>query len=174
MTITKTELRTHVETDLADAAVDRLLADAYAFCAERVPTGEQTIVLGAGVRYLVLPAPVATAGDLEFSERFGDQTTLLVQDTDWRWVSGRIVERLSGGSLVLWGYAYGDGDVLVTYTPKDDTARRDRVVIDLVKLAVQYAGLSSERAGDYSAGHLAYAAEREKLVRQLQTGLAIA
>lgn len=174
MTITNTELREHVETDLGDDALDRLIADAYAYCVERVgAAGEQTIVLHAGERYLVLPFSIAAAADLDISERYNDQTTVLVEGTDWRWLGGRLVERLSGGSITVWGHAYGAGDVLVTYTPKDDEARRDRVVIDLCKLAIQYNALRSETAGDYKADSAEYTKERDRLVRQLAPGMVV-
>lgn len=173
--ITSAHLQDHVETDLEPGVLKRLIDDAYAYIADRVgPQGEQTVVMPAGERYLMLPQPIASEDDVSISERFGDRTTVLVEGTDWRWLGGRRLERLSGGTVVFWGHEYGVGDVLVTYTPKDDTARRDRIVIDLCKLAIQYGALSSERAGDYGASHLDYAKEREKLVRQLAPVLGVA
>lgn len=175
MVIEVADLREHAETDLGDDALERLLQDAYDFCDERVgPLGEQTIVLDGRERWLILPRAVADADFVTISERFGDQTTELVLDTDWRWNGGRIVERLSGGSVVFWGHEYGGGDVVVTYTPKDDTDRRDRVVIDLCKLAIQYNALHSERAGDYASTAPDYARERDRIVRQLAPAMGVA
>lgn len=175
MTVDAATLREHIETDLGDDALGRLIADAYAFCDLRVgPAGAQSVVIPAGDRFLMLPRPVASADDVAIVERFGTEEAALVEGTDWRWLGGRTLERLSGGSVVFWGYAYGAGDIVVTYTPKDDEAMRDRVVIDLCKLAIAHNALQQERAGDYAATSKDYAAERERIVRQLLPAMGVA
>lgn len=174
MAIDAAALREHIETDLGDDALDRLIADAYAFCEERAgKQGEQAVVLDGGERYLMLPFPISDTGDIEIVERIGDEETT-VDPSDWRWNGGRTLERLNGGDLVFWGYAHPGGDVVVTYTPKSDADMRDRVVIDLCKLAIQHTGLHAERAGDYSSTHPEYARERDRIVRQLVPALGVA
>jgi hypothetical protein len=74
--------------------------------------------------------------------------------------NGMTIERLDG----TWSRY-----VKVTYVPLQDVARRDGVVLDLVKLMLQYQGIQSESAGDYSATHLPYDRERTRILRRLFT-----
>lgn len=176
MTITASSFKTYFQTDLADAVLTAYIDDATDFCVERAgPQGEQTVVLQSEGRYLVLPKAIAAAADVsEIIERQADTTNTLTT-ADWRWNGGRILERLTSGNPDFWGTTFGFAcDVVVTYTPKDDANRRDRVVVDLVKLAIQYSGLASERAGDYAMTAQVYAQERDRIVRQLNTRMAFA
>jgi hypothetical protein len=74
--------------------------------------------------------------------------------------NGMIIEKLDG----VWARY-----VKVTYVPLQDVERRDGVVIDLCKLMLQYQGLRSESAGDYSATHVFYERERTQILRRLFT-----
>ena len=184
MTITHDDLKEHVETDLDDDALDRLITDAQASIDDRIgPEGAQTIVLGnvGGDRYLFLPRPISSSADIaSITERWGAVERALASD-EWRWLGGRQLERLIGsGSTAgtLWGWweggsippinaGYSDVSVVIAFTPKPD-ARRDRVVIDLCRLALVYNGLSDERAGEYQTrSREDYQAEREKVLSEL-------
>lgn len=177
MTVDATIIHEHIESDLSDDAIARLIADAVDAIDDRISTtGEQTVVLRGGDRYIFVPRPIGDRSDVtEIIERWG-ATEATLTDEQWRWNGGRTLERLIGtGNIAptVWGWGLGSYqtiDVVVTYTPKADQNRRDRVTIDLVRLALVYNGLSDERAGDYmTRSREDYEAEREKVISELQT-----
>lgn len=177
MTVTADIIHEHIETDLGDDAIDRLIDDAVAAIDERVgTTAEQTVTLRGGDRYIFLPQPITDAADIsEIVERHGASEFTLDTD-DWRWIGGRQVERLgSNDSPTWWGWVSGFAcDIVVTYTPRADGDRRDRVTIDLVRLALQHNALGSERAGDYSSSSVEYQRERERIISELVPKVAFA
>ena len=76
--------------------------------------------------------------------------------------NGRTLQRLQGG---LFAYSTWGDIVEVSYTPQSEQILRDRVVVDLVKLAIVYNGLSEETVGDYkSKSYESYHLERERLL----------
>lgn len=94
------------------------------------------------------------------------ETTLASDDYRLR-NGGWRMERLTTGtnSRSDWG-----ARVLVTFqTP--DNARRWRVVVDLVKLALQYDALSMETAGENSSNHVKYQDERESILATLSNSM---
>src|SRR5690242_17886218 len=105
MTIDAAAFRTHFETDLSDAALGRLLNDAYALLTTRYGAqGAQTVVLRSDDRYLVLPQPISSADDIDtIVERQASTDTTLTAD-EWRWNGGRILERLTSGNPTFWGF----------------------------------------------------------------------
>jgi len=171
-------LRAHLETDLTDTPLQLLLDDSYAAIENRIgPEGEQTVTLSirSTTRYVRLPRPIVDAADIsEIIQRWGNSEETLETD-EWRWVSGRTIERLVGsgnGDWVLWGWNFVHEedvhfDLIVTYTPKDETIRRNRVAVDLVRLAIQNTGLKSESAGDYSSSAKEYQEERSSIIHEL-------
>ena len=52
----------------------------------------------------------------------------------------------------------------------DDLARRKRVQLDLVKLAIEYRALKREESGHYEAEYPDYETEREKILSRLDHG----
>lgn len=179
-------LRTHLETDLSDEALERLMHDACDAITDRVGSLEQNqIVLRtfSSDRYLFLPKPIDSDEDIEsITYRLGN-SELVLAETDWRWIGGRMIERLTGGGESVatswgWNFVSSSGDVefntVVVYTPKTMVNRRIRVLIDLVRLATQYTALASERAGDYSSSSLKYKEERAKLINELVPRLGFA
>ena len=170
--LTVAQIRQHVEADLSDDALTRLLDDA-----------DEEIVAWAGevdeqvdtMRHVELSTVLflSRRGSevTEVIEQIGyDETTLDPDDYRLR-NGGTQIERRSDGTnpRSTWGEI-----VTVTYTPVDRTARRTRVLIDLVKLAVQYSGLKSESVGDYSSSSAEYEAERGKILGRLREGLSFA
>ena len=92
-----------------------------------------------------------------------EDLTTLVSGTDYLLIdNGRAIERLDTNFAAR---------VKVTYVPITDTIRRDRVVIDLCKLAIQNeGGVSAERSGDYSRSMVSYQEERERILSTLSAG----
>jgi hypothetical protein len=95
------------------------------------------------------------------------ETTTLSSD-DYLFRSNRILERLASGTnpRTTWGNI-----VTVTYAPVDDRARRKMVIIHLLKLSIEYNGLSSEKIGDYAATQKEYQEERGRLISRLSTAI---
>ena len=164
MLLNVAELREHVQTDLPDAALQRVLnAEENEIVRRYGPHAEATEMLRGGDRLLFLTRPAVSVS--EVVETAGVVATVM-DATDYRlWDGGRCLERLTTGPnpSVYWAER-----VRVTYTPVDQTTQRKLVLVQLVKLALAYSGLRSESVGgDYSASTLDYVAEREKLLQSL-------
>lgn len=164
MLLTVIELREHVQTDLADAALQRILdAEEGEIVRRYGPHTEATETLRGGDRLLFLARPATAIS--EVVETVGVVDTVL-DAADYRlWDGGRCLERLTTGSIPS---LYWAERVSVAYVPADQSAQRKLVLVQLVKLALAYSGLRSESVGgDYSATTLDYVAEREKLLQSL-------
>lgn len=151
-------VRSLVETDLTDTALQTLIDDADDAVETRSPTGERTVRLAGGTRTLGLPAPATVTTVTE-----GD--TLLTVDTDFRVEHGGMTLRRLNRR---WG-----SEVKVTYTPAPDEATRTRVVVDLVKLAVAWSGYTSQTAGDWKGDTDGYQRQREEILAGLDRGRAL-
>jgi len=170
--LTVAQLRAHVETDLSDEALGRLLDDADAEIIETAGAVDEQVdemhhCELANVLFLSRRASAVT----EVVETLGDGDTTLAADDHQLRNGGTQIERLASGTnpRTTWGES-----VKVTYTPTAHTARRIRVLIDLVRLAVQYNALSSESVGDYSATQRKYEEERTSILSRLREGLSFA
>lgn len=160
--LTLAELREHVETGLVDGALQRLLTDTQAEVVGRFGSDAAvTAVLQGGGRRLRLQRPAATITSIT---EYSDPAVALVA-ADYRlWPGGRLLDRLVGTGWGYWGQP-----VTVVYAPIPEEAMRNRMVTELVRLAVQHTGLESERVGDYTATSADYFKERERV---LQSGAA--
>jgi len=158
-----------VETDLLDAdlasygraAVDEIAARGL---------GPRTDVLlnAVGTRQLLIELDPPASTILEVLE---DDVELDEDDDGYRLrPGGAFLERLSTGYRVGWS-----GLISVTYDAAPASDRYDRVVVDLVKLALQFSGLDSRRDGDYaeesmgarSGGQEGYQDQRNALISEL-------
>jgi hypothetical protein len=170
--LTVAQVRAHVETDLADEALERLIDDADAEIIDRAGAVDEQTDEMHGVELATALCLSRRASEItEVVETVSeDETTLAADDYSLR-AGGLFLDRLSTGTngRSTWG-----DSVVVTYTPVDRTARRTRVLIDLVKLSVQYNALRSESVGDYSATSAEYETERERLLGRLREGLPFA
>lgn len=168
--ITIDSIRDHVETGIVDEALKVLLDDAVAQVENRFGTdGAITLRLIGGGQFLRLQRPaVSVASIAESNEQRTPLYTLGALGTDYDLLyGGRMLVRLSGGTVFY--YQSWAPVVDVVYTPKPEQILRDRVVVDLVKLAVQYSGLAQEQIGGrtgYQSWSIDdYHAERERLLR---------
>lgn len=165
------ELLTHLETDLTDPAIQRLIDDAEAEIDERVgelatQTDEFHGETLAQSIYLTRKAAVITTVTEEVKSGSAWVSTVLAADDYELHFSGRQLRRLSDGTnpASTWGDA-----VIVTYEPKSDAARRLRITIDLVKVAVAFNALESEKVSDYSSKSIVYDATRTALINKLKS-----
>lgn len=149
-------LREAVETDLPDATLTIYANAAQADVETAAADSERTVHLDGGTRTLGLPGP-ATVGTVT------EAGTDLTAGTDFRVEhAGMTLRRLPTGRR--WRAT------TVVYTPADATATKERVFVDLVKLAVAYRGLQSETAGDWSGTNPDYQAERDRILSALGRG----
>lgn len=179
--LTAAQLREHVETDLPDTALDRIiLAEEGEIVRRYGPHATAAETLQGGDEFLVLAR--AAASITAVTETIGLTDTVLAADDYRLWPGGRLQRRADGttGSFqpnVMGGVIdtlnvtprWGDR-VAVTYVPVDETAQRTLVLVQLCKLAIQYSGLKSESVGggDHSETTADYPVEREKLLRSLR------
>lgn len=167
--ITVAEVRNHVETDLVDAALQQLIDDAELEIDIRIGAVSaqiDEIENDEPLSALIFPTRKILSITSILEEIGDDITTLASNDFRLR-QGGNAIERLSTGTNArsAWGEI-----MTVTYVPIDDTASRKRVTIDLLKLAVNYNALDSERIGDYSATSKKYEDERSALINRLASG----
>ena len=169
--VTVAVLREHVETDLSDDALQRLLDDAEAAVDKKAGelTTETDTYEGeilATALFLSRKASSITTVTEELKDIDGGYEETILSENDFKLrYGGRQMERLPDGDHPrrTWGDV-----VTVVYTPLDETAERTRVIIDLTRLAVQYNALKSEGVGDYKSASVDYEAEREKILSRLE------
>lgn len=170
--LTVAQARAHVETDLTDEALQRLVDDAELEIIEYAGEADEQVdeTRNAQLSTCLLLSRKAVEVIAVVEEIGGDETTLAADDYRLR-NGGHEIERLGDGTnpRTTWGET-----VTVSYVPADRAARRVRVMIDLVKLAVRYSGAKSESIGDFSSTSMDYEEERSRLLSRLREGLGIA
>jgi hypothetical protein len=161
--LTLAQMRESVETDLPDAALQRLIDAEDAEIVRRYGApATQTQVLRGGSASLYLSRQASAITSV--SEEVGGTVTALAAD-DYELWSGGILEREADGTngRAAWGER-----VTVVYVPVADAEQRTACLAQLVQLAVRYSGVASESiGGDYSATKHDYQRERERLLRKL-------
>lgn len=156
-------VKERAETDLSDAELEAIIADAEAAIVERFGlAGEEISVTRAGRRRsLDFPRPIDPEASLEVAEIApGETTSTEVEPAGYRLVNGgRTLERVGR----LWGFM-----VAVTYSPVDDSPQREEVAVKLALAAIAYEAVSSRSVGDVNTNNVDYAAEREAILAGLQ------
>lgn len=160
-------LRDHVETGIVDEALQTLLDDAIGQVEGRFGTdAEMTVSVEAQGRYIRLQRPALTITSIaEFNDQRYPLYTLIPADYELQH-GGRTLRRLTGG-MTFYANRQWAPVVTITYIPVPEQALRDRVVIDLVKLAVQYNALGQETFGGrtgYQSISIDYLRERERIL----------
>jgi hypothetical protein len=134
MILTVDELREHVSSELGDDALQRLLDDAEAaILAYAGAAGDVTELIDGGFARLALSRPAVSITSI--TERQGTTDTTLATDDYRIRAQGYVLERLTGGtnSRSTWRDL-----VTVVYEAADDTAIRQIVQVELVKLAITF------------------------------------
>ncbi len=162
--LTVGQLREHLETDLSDEALQRILdAEEAEIVARYGAHSSASEMLPGGGEWLVLERTPASITSV--TEIVGDTTTTLATDDYRVWPRGQL-ERLATGTN---GASYWGDVVTVVYVPEDANARRSGVLIKLATLGVRFTGVKQESvgAGDHSETALDFTLERERLLRSL-------
>lgn len=161
--LTVDQLRLFVTSPLLDDALLTLLsAAAAAIAGVAGATSEITEYVSGGYTRIVVARQIGTLTSVT-------EDDVLLVAADYR-ASGYVLTRLdSSGNPGIWG-----GRIVVVYTPADDTAERQRVQLELVKLDLnQNPGLSAETIGTWSETYAApasYAETRAAILASLTTG----
>jgi hypothetical protein len=157
--LTVAELRTFIKTPLVDSALQSLLdateEDIVKFAG---PPGDVTELIDGGYRRLTLNRPASSITSIK--ETIGltltSQITLAPDDYRIR-AYGYVLERLGTGTNPRW---YWGRLVEVTYAYAGDTAVREMVQVDLVKLELAFsAGVAAETIGSWSISYRSSTAE---------------
>ena len=168
-----------IETDLSDGALHaKARAEVQAIAARGLgpASGIVSYVDGLGQRFIAITPAAASVSEvledgIELAEVLEDGIELAADANGYRLrEGGTTLERLLSGYPHRW-----HGRVVITYDAAPADERYDRVVSDLVKLALQYSGLDARRDGDYSeesigargGGQKSYQDERDALIAEL-------
>ena len=168
--LTAAELRPHVETDLDDAAlqrvIDRLDADIVARAGPHA--GPLTEVIDGGGQSVFLRRPVATVASVREGILIDAGATTLLADDDYLlWPGQGRLDRLPAGVRFA-------PLVEVVYTPVDDGDQRKRILLELVRLDLAQSGRLREAIGrDYQYAGLDYPTHRDALLRELHPFLTL-
>lgn len=166
--ITVEDIQEHLEADMNPLALARLIDAADADIVESYGAhneggaGSSTDQYMGGDTGLFLNRAYATLTSV--TETRGTVDTVLAADDYRVWHGNRTLERIATGTnpQSYWGER-----VVVVTVPFDDDAKRIMATIDLVKLALQYNGLRSERAGDYRSDSADFEKDRLAILRRL-------
>jgi hypothetical protein len=158
------ELRQYIETDLPDQVLAAYSAEADAAIVARYGSHSADItpplikfMYGGDSVLLHVPEVVSA---------IHENGVLLVAGTDYRKRQDHVYERLPLGHF--WGEDDPDFEVEVRYAPLNDTEARKRILVQLVKLTMDYNGLKTERVGDYGSESLDFEAERRRIFKSLR------
>jgi hypothetical protein len=158
--VTVEDVRQHIETDLVDDALQRLLDAADEDLGSETSVVEYSTGLGRLLIFLRRPASAISS---VVEHAVDGDITLVVPGTstaDMRLFEDRLLERLATGTHPA---SYWGEKVTITYVP-NDLRRRDRALLDLVRLSAERRSVVSERIGDYSMQGLDAEAERKKIL----------
>lgn len=148
--LTLAQVREHVESDLGDDAMQRVIDGADAEIIRRLGVlATHTHVTEGGEQLLHLPRKASSISSV--TERYavsgGSYTNVSLSADDYTLYSdGRRAERLNNGTnpADLW-----QGTVTVVFVPADaGSAERSMLLVNLVKLELAYTGRLSEGIGD--------------------------
>ena len=166
--LTEAEARTHITTPLVSAALMRLLDAAEATITDAIgPVGVVTEYQTAGPGDIIMLSHRASAVT-SVKER---ETTLNANDYEILG-SGRVLHRLHTGANPQWGWY---GQLVITYTPVSDLARRKVAQLALVNLDLDFnPAAASERIGDWTETFrtdTSYIRSRDDILASLIHGL---
>lgn len=171
--LTLAQMREHVETDLVDAAMQRLIDGADAEIVSRF--GEhvtQDDTLDGEVEFIYPTRAVTgtpTITEIDDNDIFnGDPVETLLVAADFKIrQNGRQIERLNSGPnpRQVW-----TSRVNITYVPKADTEKRILATINLVRHEVVYNVQISEGIGDQKTTQREYNKEKQAILETLAAG----
>jgi len=169
--VTPAELREHIETDLSDGALQLLIdAEQEAIDKRAGPAASESDLMQAfGARELRLTRDASSIDGVK-TRYSADDDQVTLSANDYRLEDKRTLVRLSTGDNPETRWI---GKIEVAYTPETDAALRERVLIDLVKVAIEFKGIGFENVGSTSRSFGDHEAMRQRILRQLDGRRAI-
>jgi hypothetical protein len=163
-----TTLKTFVETDLADAALQVILDAAEEDLTKAIgPEGGMIEMRQMeGQEDFWTERPIGSVTSVTETDDAGTVVTLVASDYRIHPSKTRLT-RLDTGTNPASGWT---GLVTLSYQPAD-LAARNRAIVQLVELDLVFRpGARSENLGDFSRTHQDYNTERERIISQAQIG----
>ncbi len=169
--LTVADLQEHIESDLGETALQRLIDDADQAVVDKFgPHGDALNTVTDDIEtdeQLYLFPKRQASSIVGVTEYTSPTLTRTLVASDFRLVhGGKALKRLTTGVTpsTVWGWRAE----VEYFVSTEQNVRRRRVVIDLVRLEMQYTGIVTERAGDYSVTNVHdYQQERERLMNDL-------
>ncbi len=168
------QLLEHVETDLSDDELRRLIAAAEAEIVARFgKPDERTEELRGGTVEIFPAGRVKTVTAVVERRSPQDPNPVTLAADDYHLSPGSWLTRLHAGlnKPLSRGWA---PVVTVTYQAVDDSKVREGVLIDLVRLELMHIGARSRQSGEIAVTAADYKAERMAILARLETGLGLA
>ncbi|MEZ5790502.1 MAG: hypothetical protein R3D34_06835 [Nitratireductor sp.] len=165
-------VQARIGTDIDEGELLSMIDAAMALLVERhgPASGEITVERRGGQPVLMLARPIDQSQPVTIVEHDPRETGDAADATelgtsDYRILNGgRTLERLTGGTnyRAEWGPL-----VVITYSVKDRTVAYEEAVIGLVAIGLRERGITSEKAGDWSASYGDPDEAREKIIAGL-------
>lgn len=170
--LTADEVRDHVESDLVDDALQRIIDAADAEIIRRLGAlaSQTEVIPGDGLFiYLARKASSVTSITERYAVSGFSLSDLALAASDYDLLDdGYRIERLTTGTNAASRW---NGQATVVYVPQDRTAERKMLLVQLVKSDLKHEGHLVATAGDVKVQQLgSYAEERASLFRALGTG----
>ncbi len=161
------EVRARVETDLDDATLQTIVdGEIESLQREAGKETETETQYASGLKKIVLKRlPKSITSIKERVTLTADEVTLATDD--WRQTGLYGLFRVTDGTnpASRWG-----AEVVIAYVPEIDTNLRDRIVFDLVQMAVEFRAFDEETAGDWKGLQKDYENRRKAVLEQLTEG----
>lgn len=169
MALTEAHVRARVETDLDSVTVQRILNSASAAVDRAAGAESQQTVNFDALGALYLPLPRRSTSIDEIRERATvkteDATTLSADD--WRKIGDYKIQRLNSGTnpANYWG-----AQVEVDYTPEADANIRERVILDICQMDIEFKAAELSEQGSSKEEQKDYRKRRRALLAQVKEG----
>lgn len=166
MAISVSAAKNRIETDLPDDTI-QLIIDSETEAMERHAGGatETELQDGRGLRFLVLKRKAASITSIDERRFYTSDSETTLNADDYRLLGGFKLFRLNSGTNPFndWGE-----ETTIVYVPEMDVNLRDRVVLDLVQLSIEFNAYQAEKAGDWSGNQGDYEERRDSVLMQLR------
>lgn len=161
-------LREFIETDLSDAALQLYIDAEQEQVDQRLGSGQDSL-RAFGTKTVILRSPATSITEVT-TRAYPDQDPVTLSANDYRLFADRQLIRNSDGDnpASCW-----HGEIVITYEQLTDESLTQRVIVDLVKLAIEFKGVKGEKVGDTSTTFADYQVQRESILRQLAGNSAI-
>ncbi len=166
--LTAKEIREQVQTDLSDAALQKIY-DAELKRIE-VKVGKNTAVVetkfALGLVDTFTQRPIGTINSIA-ERQTPEATQVTLSSDDYRLFGPRGLRRLDTGTN---GASFWGSEVVINYDPIDDIDRRNLALVELVRIAVEERAVAAEKDGDYQATYRDPKRARRETLDSLNTG----